>query len=373
MEEMNAIALRERLEAGEALSVVDIRETDEFDSWHIFGSRNIPVYDALRAGEEVDLAAKTDGLSTASPVVTVCRSGVMSKRAAALLESAGFKAISLQGGIRGWGAVWSVAGVPFDKDGAVFLQIRRNGKGCLSYLFGRDGQACVVDPCVDVDAYLETAKDAGLKIVQVLETHVHADHLSRARELARITGADLLLPRNERVTYDYVAIDDGSDLTLGGMRVEAIGTPGHTGESTCYLVEDQVLLTGDTLFATAVGRPDLEKGDAGAEDGAHLLFGSLREKLLGRFEDIPFYPAHTSDAIGFDKQPIGGTIAETRKEQSLLALDEPAFVERILGSLQAKPPNHYGIIAVNEGKKDLGAIDPLDVEAGPNRCAAGGS
>jgi len=371
MKEMNAITLRERLEAGEALEVLDIRETDEFDSWHIYGSRNIPVYDALREGADGGLTEKAGDLSTDNPVVTVCRTGVMSKRAVALLESAGFEAINLAGGIRGWGAVWSIAGVPFEKDGAVFLQIRRNGKGCLSYLFGCDGQACVVDPCVDVDAYLETAKEHGLKIVQVVETHVHADHLSRARELVRITGADFLMPRNARVTYEYNAIDDGADLTLGGLRVEAISTPGHTGESTCYLVEGQVLLTGDTLFATAVGRPDLEKGDEGAEDGAHMLFGSLHEKLLDRFEDIPFYPAHTSDPIGFDRQPIGSTMAASRSKQALLALDEPAFVERILGSLQAKPPNHHGIIAVNEGKKDLGLIDPLDVEAGPNRCAAG--
>ena len=98
MKEMNAITLRERLEAGEPLEVVDIRETDEFESWHIYGSRNIPVYDALKSGEDVDLAARASGLSTANPVVTVCRSGVMSKRAATLLESAGFEAISLQGG-----------------------------------------------------------------------------------------------------------------------------------------------------------------------------------------------------------------------------------------------------------------------------------
>lgn len=369
MKEMNAAALRERLESGHPIDVIDIRETDEFDSWHIFGSRNIPVYNALRDGDDGGLAAKAG--APKHTVVTVCRSGNVSKRAAALLESAGFEAISLAGGMRGWGAVWSIAEVPFDKDDALFLQIRRNGKGCLSYLFGRNGEACVVDPCVDVDAYLETAKQAGLSITQVLETHVHADHLSRARELARITGADLLLPRNERVTYDYVALDDGAELTLGGMRVEAISTPGHTGESTCYLVEGRVLLTGDTLFATAVGRPDLEKGDAGAAHGAQLLFGSLHEKLLDRFDDIPFYPAHTSDPIGFDRQPIGGTTATSRAEQPLLSLDRQTFVERILGSLQAKPPNHHGIIAVNEGRQDLGTIDPLDVEAGPNRCAAG--
>jgi glyoxylase-like metal-dependent hydrolase (beta-lactamase superfamily II) len=132
-----------------------------------------------------------------------------------------------------------------------------------------------------------------------------------------------------------------------------------------------VLLTGDTVFASAVGRPDLERGDAGAEAGAHALFDSLHDKLFNRFDEMRFYPAHTSDPIGFDRQPLGGSIATVRQELGLLELDKPGFVERILESLQPKPPNHNGIIAVNEGKQDLGSIDPLDLEAGPNRCAAG--
>ena len=369
MNVMNPTTLRERLEAGEALEIVDIREGDEFGAWHIFGSRNVPVYNALREGRNEDLAQRAGVLPKDRPIVTVCRAGIMSERAARLLESMGFEALSLAGGIRGWGAVWSVAEVPFDGD-AVFLQIRRNGKGCLSYLFGRTGQACVVDPCVEVDAYLEIAKEHGLRITQVVETHVHADHLSRARELVRLTGADFLLPRNDRVTYDYEPVTDGADLTLGGLRVEAIATPGHTGESTCYLIEEKVLLTGDTLFASAVGRPDLEKGDEGADAGAHALFDSLHDKLLERFDEMRFYPGHTSDPVGFDRQPIGGSIA-TARQIDLLALEKQPFVDRILESLQSKPPNHHGIIAVNEGKQDLGPIDPLDLEAGPNRCAAG--
>lgn len=370
MKEMNAAALRERLEAGESLEVVDIREGDEFDAWHIFGSRNVPVYNALREGRAEGLKQLAESLPNDRPIVTVCRAGLMSQRAAGLLESMGFEAISLSGGIRGWGAVWSVAEIVSESD-AVFLQIRRNGKGCLSYLFGAGGQACVLDPCVEVDAYLEIAREKGLRITQVLETHVHADHLSRARELARLTGADLLLPRNDRVVYDYQPVTDGTDLTLGGVPVEAIATPGHTGESMCYLVDGRVLLTGDTLFVSAVGRPDLEKGDAGADAGAHALFDSLHEKLLKRFDDVRFYPAHTSDPIGFDRQPIGGSIATARRELDLLGLEELPFVDRILNSLQSKPPNHHGIIAINEGKQDLGSIDPLDMEAGPNRCAAG--
>ena len=371
MQEINALTLRERLEANDAIEVVDIRDQSEFDSWHIFGSRNVPVYSALKMGDDASLMQRANELPKDKTLVTVCRAGFMSQRAAILLGSLGFDVLSLNGGIRGWGAVWSVAPIEMAREGATMLQVRRNGKGCLSYLFGVGGEAAVVDPSVDVDAYLELAKSLGLKIVQVIETHVHADHLSRARELARLTGADLLMPENDRVQFDYQPIHDGTKMQLGGLEVEAIATPGHTGESCCYLVDGQLLLTGDTLFATAVGRPDLERGDEGADAGAHALFASLHEKLLKRFDAMVFYPAHTAGPVGFDQQPICGRFDEIREQQELLKLDEPAFVDRVLASLQEKPPNHHGIIAVNEGTQDLGGVDPLDVEAGPNRCAAG--
>ena len=371
MREMTALELRQQLEAGEAIDVVDIRDEPEFVGWNIHGSRNVPVYSQLKMGDDHSLVARVDEIPKDKTIVTVCRAGFMSQRAALILEQFGYDVISLQGGIRGWGAVWSVAPIETGVEGAVFLQVRRNGKGCLSYLFGKDGEAAVVDPSVDVDAYLEIAQQHGLKISQVVETHVHADHLSRARELARLTGAPLLMAQNDRVQYDYEPVGDGTQLQLGGLQVEAIATPGHTGESLCYLVEGRLLLTGDTLFATAVGRPDLEQGDEGAEEGAHALYRSLHTRLLSRFESLPFYPAHTSDAVGFDQKPIGGDLSDTREQQPLLQLDESAFVTRVLDSLQAKPPNHHAIISINEGKQELGLVDPLDVEAGPNRCAAG--
>ena len=152
MSEMNATTLRERLEAGESLEVVDIREENEFEAWHIFGSRNVPVFNALGQGRGEGLAQQAESFPRDRPIVTVCRAGRMSQRAADLLESMGFETINLAGGIRGWGAVWSISEIPFE-GATAFFQIRRNGKGCLSYLFGKDGQACVVDPSVEVDAY----------------------------------------------------------------------------------------------------------------------------------------------------------------------------------------------------------------------------
>ena len=371
MKTIEPTELRDRLTAGEPVEVVDIREEPEFRSWHILGSRNVPVYDALRNDDPSALVDASRGLPRDRSIVTVCRAGVMSQRAAQLLESLGFRTESLAGGIRGWGGVWTEARIDWPSSpAATLVQIRRNGKGCLSYLFGANGRAAVVDPSVETGAYTAAAHRAGLEIAYVLETHVHADHLSRARQLASTTGATLILPPNDRVRFDYTPMPDGATIDVGGIRVEAVATPGHTGESTCYLVGTDLLLTGDTLFVERVGRPDLEKGDAGAEAGARLLYRSLHA-LLERFDDVRILPAHTADPVGFDGVPVAATLAEVRDGLSVTREDEERFVQRIVQSLEAKPPNHESVIAVNEGRESLEGIDPLDLEAGPNRCAAG--
>ncbi len=372
MDQIGASELCDRLSAGGTdVEVVDIREADEFAGWNIHGSRNLPVYNDLRANDPTGLVGRAAELDRDRTIVTVCRAGIMSQRAAQVLDSLGFRTASLTGGIRGWSAVWTYADVPFDRPGATFRQVRRNGKGCLSYLFGAEGQAAVVDPCVDVEAYLEEAARLGLKIVRVVETHVHADHLSRARALAARCDAVLMMPKNDRVTFEYEPIENGRSFSVGGIDVVAISTPGHTGESTCYRIDDQVLLSGDTLFVEHVGRPDLEHGDAGAAKGARLLYRSLQEALLTQSDKLFIAPAHHGGAIGFDGAVIGERLGAIKAGLAVTGESEQAFVDRIVASLGAKPPNHEAVISVNEGKADLGGTDPIDLEAGPNRCAAG--
>lgn len=369
MLEIAPAELKARLERGEALQLLDIREGSDYAEWHIEGSANLPVYEALRAGDDGALLSRSNALDRDRPIVTVCQGGVVSLRAATLLRSQGYEALSLEGGMHGWGAVWSTARIPAPA-GRTLLQFRRNGKGCLSYLVGGGGEAVAVDPSADVAAYLEAAAEHGLRITHVLETHVHADHLSRARELCRATGAKLVLPANRRVSYPFTPIEDRAKLAVGGVVFEAIATPGHTGESTTYLVDGATLLTGDTLFVDSVGRPDLERGDPGAASGAQSLYRSLHTRLLQRFAELPFYPAHHGRPIGLDGVAVGSSLGRARAAIPLLHADEPAFIETVVASLGAKPSNFATIIAINEGKRELAELDPLDLEAGPNRCAA---
>lgn len=372
MQAIDADELKSRLEAGEPIELLDIREADEYARWHIHGSRNLPVYEDLLADRDEALVRQSGGLPKGRPIVTICRAGVMSEHAARLLGELGFDARSLEGGMRDWSGVWTEAPIGgLSRREAIVLQVRRNGKGCLSYFLGADGAALVIDPSVHAAAYVEIADREEMRITHVLETHVHADHLSRARELCRITGAELLLPQNRRVNFHYAPVRDGDRRVIVGLGIEVIATPGHTSESVCYLVEEELLFTGDTLFVDSVGRPDLERGDAGAEAGARQLHHSLHERLLRRFDDVRFFPCHHARPIGFDRTPIGASLADARRRLDLLRADEREFVRRILASLGAKPCNFDGIIAINEGKATLGEQAELDLEAGPNSCAVG--
>jgi glyoxylase-like metal-dependent hydrolase (beta-lactamase superfamily II)/rhodanese-related sulfurtransferase len=372
MSEITADQLKEQLGTAAPPTVVDIRPRAEYEAWHIAGAVNVPVYDDLKRGSLDEPLRLLQDLPTDRPVVTVCRAGFVSRRAAEMLRGLHRDAASLTGGMRGWGAVWTEASVPLaSAPSATLLQVRRNGKGCLSYVLVSGGHGAVVDPCVEADAYLTCLARQGAKLQRVLETHVHADHLSRARELASRTGATLHYPENDRVTFEYEPLHDGDRLRLGEVEIEVLATPGHTGESVCYLVAGEVLLTGDTLFTAAVGRPDLEAGDAGAEAGAHALWQSLQRRVLALPGATRILAAHHGAAIGFDGEPIAATLEEIRQRLPLLQAPEDAFVQTVLRSLQAKPPNFEMVIAVNEGRAGLQGVDPLDVEAGPNRCAAG--
>jgi glyoxylase-like metal-dependent hydrolase (beta-lactamase superfamily II) len=370
MKEIPVNELTERLAAGEAMSVIDIRDGDDYADWHIPGATNVPVIRSIRAGDPGPLTAASQRLPRDRPAVVVCNEGISSLKATGVLEPLGFDVVSLAGGMRQWSMATTEARADLAKHPeAVLIQVRRNGKGCLSYVLGSKGAGCVVDPSVSEQTYLAIAEREGLRIERVVETHVHADHVSRARGLAQQTGAALCLPVNGRVTFEYTQIKDGDTFQVGDLEIKAITTPGHTGESTCYLVNDEILLTGDTLFVDSVGRPDLEKGDAGAEAGAQALYRSLHDRILTLPDSLRVFPCHTGGAIGFDGVPIESSLGAVRS-MALLAVDEPTFVTQTVAGLGPKPPSYDQVIQINEGKTPLDDKNPLDVEAGPNRCAA---
>lgn len=370
MTEITADQLKAKLADGAGLTIVDIREPEKFADWHIPGSLSVPVIEAMRANNPEPLRQWASKLPKDQPMVIVCNRGVSSFKAAMLLDMMGFEAASLHEGMKAWTFVHSTADVPMPGVTRI-VQVRRNAKGCLSYVIISGDEALVVDPSAAAAAYTELAEQHGLRITKVLETHVHADHVSRARELCEAAGAELVMPDNQRVNFAYTNVRDGDSIVLGDVTVRVIATPGHTGESVCYLVDDKALLTGDTLFTNAVGRPDLEKGDEGAEAGAHALYASLHEKVLPLDDDALILAAHTDPGIPFDGTPITATLGDVRSTAKLLVEnDESKFVSELVSHLGEKPPSFDAIIAVNEGRTDP-PEDIADLEVGPNRCAAG--
>jgi glyoxylase-like metal-dependent hydrolase (beta-lactamase superfamily II) len=217
--------------------------------------------------------------------------------------------------------------------------------------------------------YLWLAEWRGRQITHVLDTHVHADHLSRSRRLAELVGATLHMPEGAPVSYPFAALADGDALKVGSATLEAISTPGHTPESTSYLLDERALFTGDTLFLSAVGRPDLDATPEASRERARELYRSLR-RLLALGPETLVLPGHTSEPVAFDGVPICALLSEVRMNIWVLPESEDMFVEEIAGRVTPPPSNYERIIELNRaGISPEG--DPTELEAGANRCAAG--
>lgn len=362
--ELSPERLREMLEAGEQVVVLDIRPLGERREWSIPGSLHADLYADLHSGQLEAL----DGLTLPSdlPIVTVCAAGNTSRIAAQALRRRGHVAYSLTGGMKSWSLAWNEAQLQTSR-GTKILQLRRTGKGCLSYLFGSDGAAVVIDASLAPDVYLRIANMNGWQIRYVIDTHVHADHLSRSRLVAESTGARLCLPRQERVHFAFSALDDGDVLRIGQAELSVLATPGHTWESSSYLLDGEVVFTGDTLFLDGVGRPDLEADPTEARERSGLLHRSL-QSLLALPETALVLPGHTSRPVPFDGMPVAASMADVRRRVGLLQVEKKTFVEAILGRIPPTPANHHVIVAANEAG-EIPPGDVTDLEAGANRCA----
>ena len=250
------------------------------------------------------------------------------------------------------------------------------GLGCASYLVGCEakGVAAVVDPDRDVQKYLDTAQSRGLKITHIIETHLHADHISGNSDLAARTGADIYLHENSGAEFPHKILKQNDVVELGNIRLRVLHTPGHTPESITLLVSDTtraeepwLALTGDTLFVGDIGRPDLVGVEA-ARGLAGDMHESLTHKILSLNDSLLIFPGHGAGSLC--GKSIGAmrstTLGFERKYNPALAPRELAeFVEFAVNGLPEQPGNHTRIKSMNrKGVKPLGKVEgrPLTIQ-----------
>ncbi|MGB3548406.1 MAG: MBL fold metallo-hydrolase, partial [Saprospiraceae bacterium] len=273
------------------------------------------------------------------------------------------------------------------------MKIEQIYTGCLAqgaYFIQSDGEAAVIDPLRETEPYQRRALADGLRIKYIFETHFHADFVSGHLDLARQTGATVVYGPGADTSYDKHNAADGEEFRVGKLTIRALHTPGHTLESTCYLLLDEAgephaLFTGDTLFIGDVGRPDLaQKGaELTQEDLAGMLYDSLREKVMTLPDKVIVYPAHgagsacgkkmsreTTDTLGNQKENNYALRADMTREE---------FVEEVTDGLLPPPAyfaenariNKQGYERFDEvlERGDV-ALSPADFEERANRTGA---
>jgi glyoxylase-like metal-dependent hydrolase (beta-lactamase superfamily II)/rhodanese-related sulfurtransferase len=358
-EEISASELAGLLGTDEEPFLLDVRQPEEVAAWAIAGVRNVPLG---------DLHSRLSEVPTGRPVVVVCHSGNRAGQATEALARAGYQAINLTGGMVAWGQVYDTA--VSDLSGAQVVQVRRRGKGCLSYLVGSGEEAFVVDPSTQVETYITLAEERSWRITRVFDTHLHADHLSGARELARRSGASLHLSPFDSFDFPYQALQEDEVFSLAGgpvISVAALHTPGHTEGSVVFVLGEHAVFSGDTLFVDSVGRPDLAER---AEEFARNLHRSLNEKVLVLPDEALVFPAHYGNLTHVvPEEPVAEPLGSLRSTLQALSLDEEAFVAWATAKVAKRPPNYVEIIKANMGRASVQPEDLAQLEAGPNRCS----
>jgi hydroxyacylglutathione hydrolase len=264
------------------------------------------------------------------------------------------------------------------------MYIQQLYTGCLSeaaYYIESEGEAAIVDPLRDVDTYIQLAKERNTVIKYIFETHFHADFVSGHLDLSKKTGAPIIFGPDTTTNFPVHIAKDGEDFKLGNITLQLLHTPGHTIESSCYLLKDEnntphAIFTGDTLFVGDVGRPDLSSGNLSKEELAGIMYDTLQNKILPLSDEILVYPAHgAGSSCGKNMGPnTFSTIGEEKKNNyALQAQSKEAFIKVLTDGL-ASPPVYFSINAqINQdGYESLDlikskALTPLSVAAFKNK------
>lgn len=381
--EIEPYDLKNKMDSGENLYILDVRTPEEYKSWKI--SYDKQVEPSLIPLDKLSSAEQIRNIPKDREVITVCSHGMRSKMAAEYLSQLGYNVKSIRGGMVAWNKVNDLALIPTNADlNLKIWQIRRISKGCMTYLISYYNDAVVIDPpCSSAASIYEIAKKNNLRIKALIETHRHADHLSASMTIAKETGAILYIsPLEEYETeqtltngLEMTFLNDGRRIEItNGLYFDVIHTPGHTVGSMSFKLEalsdvneETFLFSGDTLFIDGIGRPDLHDK---VDEFSRTLFLTYK-KLSSLPDNTIVLPSHYSKSMKHE-DPIFKTIGEIKADVRAFKMDEDEFISYVTSSIPPQPMNYKRILQLN---KDLLLCNRLhldDLEAGPNSCGIQG-
>ena len=375
-EQITADELAQRLDRGESLQVLDVRTPDRVARNRVAFGTELQFH-ALPNSKIFALPDAPDlQLDAGRPVAVICGHGNSSKQTTAFLRERGYEAYSVTGGMAAWEAVYVARRLSPTPSLSHVIQLDRVGKGALSYVLVSDGDAVVVDPGRHVERYDALLAELRATPAAVVDTHLHADYLSGAREAAARWQVPYFLHPDDAVSpYDstpgrlaYQPLHDGDTIAFGRGTLRVAHVPGHTLGSIALIADEGLVLTGDFLFVQSVGRPDL----AGqTESWAKLLWHSLERTRQSWPGDLLVLPAHYASelerradraiAARFD------VIAATNVAATIQ--DERAFLRWITEHTTSFPDAYRAIKETNLGLAELSDSEAEMLESGPNQCA----
>ncbi|WP_096200536.1 MBL fold metallo-hydrolase [Bacillus sp. FJAT-45350] len=352
------------------LFILDVRTENDFADWKIEGENfeyvNVPYFELLDGVEEI-----IDRIPTDKEILVVCAKEGSSMMVAEMIAEERENVSYLKGGMKSWSEHLYKAKVYEDEDIKVY-QFVRVGKGCLSYMVVSDGEALLVDPARFVYEYINAAKEDGATISHIVDSHLHADHISGGKEIADQTGGSYYLMKSEGAIFDFKPFEDHEKIVFKNVELEvlAVKTPGHTPGSVSFFVNKKLLFSGDTIFVSGLGRPDLGNK---VREWANDLYDTVYNQVAEIADDVIVLPAHYADfdseinADGF----IGDTLGNIRErnEKMFNATREDFLHDVEKSASSVKPPNFEEIIMINRGVEVANNERKQELEIGPNRCA----
>jgi glyoxylase-like metal-dependent hydrolase (beta-lactamase superfamily II)/rhodanese-related sulfurtransferase len=361
---------------GHNFTLFDVRNNEEFERFKVEGPYlskmiNIPYIEFIE--KEDESVAKVQ-IPKEESIRIVCAKEGSAKYVGEILVKNGWKDVKfLEKGIKSWGNMLAPKLVAADK-GYRLYQFIRPGKASCSYGLVYEDEMVVFDPSRNAQFYQNFAREHGAELIKTFETHLQADYISGSKQISSNTGAEIVGHQNDfkDAVFEYKSLDDQEvfHFSKGGPEIKAVHMPGHTPGSTSYLIDENYLITGDTVFILSIGRPDL---GGQVEGWSKLLYDTLKTKIADLSDDLLILPGHYIEWREANREQIfADTLGSIKNKNADIygIQDESEFVRFIKANMRKQPDVYADIRKVNAGLLEVDEEEQEIMDLGKNECAA---